>query len=72
MSGDAAIAAPSEDGDGPTRVMKNCLSDAGMGGDSTTSTHGTSTPLGDKAETMRSSGSSGAREETRDLLDRSP
>ena len=29
MSGDAChIAAPSEDGDGPARVMKNCLSDA--------------------------------------------
>ena len=30
MSGDAYhIAAPSEDGDGPARVMRNCLEDAG-------------------------------------------
>ncbi len=41
MSGDAYhIAAPSEDGDGPARVMRNCLEDAGVdaGPRSTTST----------------------------------
>jgi 3-oxoacyl-[acyl-carrier-protein] synthase II len=55
MSGDAYhIAAPSEDGDGPARVMKNCLSDAGMNADEIDyiNAHGTSTPLGDKAETI--------------------
>ncbi len=55
MSGDAYhIAAPSEDGDGPARVMKNCLSDAGMNPEDIDyiNAHGTSTPLGDKAETI--------------------
>ncbi|HEY1251055.1 MAG TPA: beta-ketoacyl-ACP synthase II [Thermoanaerobaculia bacterium] len=55
MSGDAYhIAAPSEDGDGPARVMRNCLADAGMNAEEIDyiNAHGTSTPLGDKAETI--------------------
>jgi 3-oxoacyl-[acyl-carrier-protein] synthase II len=55
MSGDAYhIAAPSEDGDGPSRVMKNCLADAGLAPEKIDyiNAHGTSTPLGDKAETI--------------------
>ncbi|HEY2798728.1 MAG TPA: beta-ketoacyl-ACP synthase II [Thermoanaerobaculia bacterium] len=55
MSGDAYhIAAPSEDGDGPARVMRNCLADAGMNPEDIDyiNAHGTSTPLGDKAETV--------------------
>ncbi len=55
MSGDAYhIAAPSEDGEGPARVMRNCLADAGIDPDRIDyiNAHGTSTPLGDKAETL--------------------
>ena len=55
MSGDAYhIAAPSEDGDGPARVMKNGLADAGINAEEIDyiNAHGTSTPLGDKAETL--------------------
>jgi 3-oxoacyl-[acyl-carrier-protein] synthase II len=55
MSGDAYhIAAPSEDGDGPARVMRNCLADAGIdaGEIDYINAHGTSTPLGDRAETF--------------------
>jgi len=55
MSGDAYhIAAPSEDGDGPARVMRNCLADAGIDASDIDyiNAHGTSTPLGDKAETF--------------------
>ena len=55
MSGDAYhIAAPSEDGDGPARVMRNTLADAGVAGDQVdyVNAHGTSTPLGDRAETL--------------------
>jgi len=55
MSGDAYhIAAPSEDGDGPARVMKNCLEDAEIAPEEIDyiNAHGTSTPLGDKAETI--------------------
>ena len=55
MSGDAYhIAAPSEDGDGPARVMRNCLDDAGLNPEEIDyiNAHGTSTPLGDMAETI--------------------
>ena len=55
MSGDAYhIAAPSEDGDGPARVMKNALADAEIAPDQVgyINAHGTSTPLGDKVETI--------------------
>jgi len=55
LSGDAFhIAAPSEDGDGPARVMKNALADAGIAADAIDyiNAHGTSTPAGDKAETL--------------------
>src|SRR5215472_530745 len=55
MSGDAYhIAAPSEDGDGPSRVMRNCLEDAGIAPEKIDyiNAHGTSTPAGDKAETL--------------------
>ena len=55
MSGDAYhISAPSEDGDGPARVMKNTLNDAGVNADEIDyiNAHGTSTPLGDKVETI--------------------
>src|SRR5512132_4078265 len=55
LSGDAFhIAAPSEDGDGPARVMKNALADAGIDGDQVDyiNAHGTSTPSGDRVEAM--------------------
>ncbi len=55
LSGDAFhIAAPSEDGDGPARVMKNALADAEIAPDAIDyiNAHGTSTPAGDKAETL--------------------
>src|ERR1700682_335869 len=55
LSGDAFhIAAPSEDGDGPARVMKNAMEDAAMGPEDVDyiNAHGTSTPAGDKAETL--------------------
>jgi 3-oxoacyl-[acyl-carrier-protein] synthase II len=55
MSGDAYhIAAPSEDGDGPARVMKNALADAEIAPDRVgyINAHGTSTPMGDKVETI--------------------
>jgi 3-oxoacyl-[acyl-carrier-protein] synthase II len=54
MSGDAYhISAPSEDGDGPSRVMLNTLKDAGANADDVQyiNAHGTSTPHGDKIET---------------------
>ncbi len=54
LSGDAFhIAAPSEDGDGPARVMKNAIADAEIPPDRIDyiNAHGTSTPAGDKAET---------------------
>ena len=55
LSGDAFhIAAPSEDGDGPARVMRNALEDAGIRPDEVDyiNAHGTSTPAGDKVETL--------------------
>lgn len=55
LSGDAYhIAAPSEDGDGPARVMRNALADAGLNADQIDyiNAHGTSTPAGDKVETL--------------------
>ena len=55
MSGDAYhIAAPSQDGDGPARVMRNALADAEMNAEEIDyiNAHGTSTPMGDRVETM--------------------
>ncbi|MDQ2979445.1 MAG: beta-ketoacyl-ACP synthase II [Acidobacteriota bacterium] len=55
LSGDAFhIAAPSEDGDGPARVMRNALLDAGIVPEDIDyiNAHGTSTPSGDKVETL--------------------
>ena len=55
LSGDAYhIAAPSEDGDGPARVRKNALADAEIAADRIgyINAHGTSTPMGDKIETI--------------------
>jgi 3-oxoacyl-[acyl-carrier-protein] synthase II len=55
MSGDAFhISAPSEDGDGPFRVMRNALRDAGLEPDAIdyVNAHGTSTPHGDRIETI--------------------
>jgi len=48
------MTAPSEDGDGGFRCMRNALRDAGIGTDTVDyiNAHGTSTPLGDIAETM--------------------
>ena len=55
MSGDAFhISAPSEDGDGPFRVMRNTLLDADVNPDEVVyvNAHGTSTPHGDRIETI--------------------
>jgi 3-oxoacyl-[acyl-carrier-protein] synthase II len=55
MSADAYhITAPSEDGDGPFRVMSAALESAGIGTDrvSYINAHGTSTPHGDRIETL--------------------
>ncbi|HLE66735.1 MAG TPA: beta-ketoacyl-ACP synthase II [Burkholderiales bacterium] len=48
------MTAPSEDGDGAFRCMRNALRDAGLGTESVDyiNAHGTSTPLGDLAETI--------------------
>jgi len=53
-SGDAYhVSAPSKDGDGPVRVMRNTLRDAGVTPDVVDyiNAHGTSTPAGDRIET---------------------
>jgi 3-oxoacyl-[acyl-carrier-protein] synthase II len=55
LSGDAFhIAAPSEDGDGPARVMRIALEDAGINPEDVDyiNAHGTSTQAGDRIETM--------------------
>lgn len=55
MTGDAFhISAPSEDGDGATRVMKMALEDAGLNPEDIDyiNAHGTSTPSGDRVETI--------------------
>jgi 3-oxoacyl-[acyl-carrier-protein] synthase II len=55
VSGDAYhVSAPSEDGDGPVRVMRNAILDAGITPDQIDyiNAHGTSTPAGDRIETM--------------------
>jgi 3-oxoacyl-[acyl-carrier-protein] synthase II len=55
MSADAFhITTPSEDGDGAFRVMRNCLKDAKIGPEKIDyiNAHGTSTPVGDKTESL--------------------
>jgi 3-oxoacyl-[acyl-carrier-protein] synthase II len=54
VSGDAYhVSAPSEDGDGPLRVMRNALRSAGVDASAIdyVNAHGTSTPQGDAVET---------------------
>jgi 3-oxoacyl-[acyl-carrier-protein] synthase II len=48
------MTAPAEDGDGAFRCMRNALRDAGIGAETVDyiNAHGTSTPLGDVAETV--------------------
>jgi 3-oxoacyl-[acyl-carrier-protein] synthase II len=55
MSGDAFhITAPSEDGEGPARVMANAIEDAALKPEDVDyiNAHGTSTPHGDRVETI--------------------
>jgi 3-oxoacyl-[acyl-carrier-protein] synthase II len=55
VSGDAFhISAPSEDGDGPIRVMNNALRDARVEPSAVAyiNAHGTSTPAGDRIESL--------------------
>jgi 3-oxoacyl-[acyl-carrier-protein] synthase II len=55
LTGDAFhVSAPSADGDGPVRVMNAALRDAGIAPEAVDyiNAHGTSTPAGDKVETL--------------------
>src|SRR5262245_42666687 len=55
LTGDAYhVSAPSADGDGPVRVMHAALADAGISPEAVDyiNAHGTSTPAGDKVETL--------------------
>lgn len=55
MSGDAHhITSPPDDGNGGYRVMRNAMRDAGIRPDQVqyVNAHGTSTPMGDRAETL--------------------
>ena len=55
LSGDAFhVSAPSENGDGPFRVMQNAIKDAGIEPSEIQyiNAHGTSTPAGDRIETV--------------------
>jgi 3-oxoacyl-[acyl-carrier-protein] synthase II len=62
MSGDAFhMASPSEDGDGPRRVMLNAMKDAGIGPEALDyiNAHATSTPAGDVIEAKAFKGAFG-------------
>jgi 3-oxoacyl-[acyl-carrier-protein] synthase II len=64
ISGDAYhVSAPSEDGDGPIRVMRNALKSAGLDPSQIdyVNAHGTSTPQGDVVETKAIKAVFGAR-----------
>ncbi len=63
MSGDAYhMTSPPEDGEGAGRCMRNALRNAGINPEQVQyiNAHGTSTPLGDRAETMAVKGAFGA------------
>ena len=67
MSADAYhITAPSEDGDGPFRVMRGAIAKAGIDPSrvSYINAHGTSTPQGDKLETLAIKRAFGERAKT--------
>jgi len=62
LSADAYhISAPSQDGDGPMRAMHNAIRDAGLRPEDIQyiNAHGTSTPTGDRAETIAIKGAFG-------------
>ena len=64
MSGDAYhMTSPSEGGEGAARCMRNALRNGGINTDQVQyiNAHGTSTPLGDKAETMAAKAMFGER-----------